>query len=374
MDGIVDSLNEDADSPVPNITHRYPDRALFLVSPVCATYCRFCTRRRKVGDPEKIPMSQFESAFRYLEEHTEIRDVIMSGGDPLLLNDRRLEAILTRLRAIPHLQIIRIGSRIPCHLPGADHARALRHAQAIPPALHQHALQPPRRAHARRGRPALGRLADAGIPLGCQTVLLKGVNDDPAVMKELMQRLLMARVRPYYIYMADQVAGAEHFRTTVQTGIRIMEALRGWTSGLANPYFVIDAPGGGGKIPILPEYVMSMNDEEVVLRNFRGQEYVYRQPREEEGSWPASRRFGSLLHRSDEGAVHVRAATSAWTPPSVPRPPPGHRRRDSSGSWSSRRTRPRCTRSGRRAESRHPAAGRDSRSRRTSRGVTGSSA
>src|SRR5918999_835654 len=280
QDGIVDSLNEDADSPVPNITHRYPDRALFLVSPVCATYCRFCTRRRKVGDPEKIPMSQFESAFRYLEEHTEIRDVIMSGGDPLLLNDRRLEAILTRLRAIPHLQIIRIGSRIPCHLPERVTPELCAMLKRFHPLfINTHFNHPDELTPAAVA--ALGRLADAGIPLGCQTVLLKGVNDTPAVMVELMQRLLMARVRPYYIYMADQVAGAEHFRTTVQTGIEIMRALRGWTSGLAIPYFVIDAPGGGGKVPILPEYVESMTDEEVVLKNFRGERYVYRQPREE---------------------------------------------------------------------------------------------
>src|SRR6266508_156160 len=280
VDGVIDSLDEDGDSPVPNITHRYPDRALFLVSPVCATYCRFCTRRRKVGDPEKIPMSQFESAFRYLEEHTEIRDVIMSGGDPLLLNDRRLEAILTRLRAIPHLEIIRIGSRIPCHLPERITPELCATLKRFHPLfINTHFNHPdeltPAAVH------GLGMLADAGIPLGCQTVLLKGVNDDPAVMKELMQRLLMARVRPYYIYMADQVAGAEHFRTSVQTGIRMMEALRGWTSGLANPYFVVDAPGGGGKIPLFPEYVISMTEEEVVLRNFRGQQYVYRQPRAE---------------------------------------------------------------------------------------------
>jgi lysine 2,3-aminomutase len=278
-DGIVDSLNEDADSPVPNITHRYPDRALFLVSPVCATYCRFCTRRRKVGDPEKIPMSQFESAFQYLEQHPEIRDVIMSGGDPLLLNDRRLEAILTRLRAIPHLQIIRIGSRIPCHLPERITPELCATLKKFHPLfINTHFNHPDELTPA--AVKALGMLADSGIPLGCQTVLLKGVNDDPDVMKELMQRLLMARVRPYYIYMADQVAGAEHFRTSVQTGIRIMEALRGWTSGLANPHFVIDAPGGGGKIPLLPEYVLSMTDEEVVVRNFRGDRYVYQQPRE----------------------------------------------------------------------------------------------
>jgi lysine 2,3-aminomutase len=278
-DGLVDSLAEDAHSPVPNITHRYPDRALFLVSPVCASYCRFCTRRRKVGDPEKIPMAKLESAFQYLEAHTEIRDVILSGGDPLMLSDRRIEDILGRLRAIPHLEILRIGSRIPCHLP-----------ERITPALctilkryhplfinthfnHPDELTP---AAVR----ALGMLADAGIPLGCQTVLLKGVNDDPAIMKTLMQRLLAARVRPYYIYQCDQVAGAEHFRTTVEKGLEIIKALRGWTSGLAVPHFVIDAPGGGGKIPLLPEYVESISDTDVVLRNYTGARFVYKQPKE----------------------------------------------------------------------------------------------
>jgi lysine 2,3-aminomutase len=276
-DGIVDSLSEDRDSPVPNITHRYPDRALFLVSPVCASYCRFCTRRRKVGDPEKIPMSQFESAFQYLESHPEIRDVIMSGGDPLMLSDRRLEAILTRLRAIPHLEIIRIGSRVPCHLPERITPELCDMLRKFHPLFinthfnHPDELTPSAVA-------GLGMLADAGIPLGCQTVLLKGVNDTPAVMVRLMQRLLMARVRPYYIYMADQVAGGEHFRTSVATGLEIMKALRGWTSGLANPYFVIDAPGGGGKVPLLPEYVESFSEDEVVLRNFKGERYVYQQP------------------------------------------------------------------------------------------------
>ena len=283
VDGIVDSLGEDADSPVPNITHRYPDRALFLVSPVCASYCRFCTRRRKVGDPEKIPMSQFESAFRYLEEHTEIRDVIMSGGDPLMLSDRRLEEMLTRLRAIKHIQIIRIGSRVPCHMPERITPELTTMLRKFHPLFinthfnHPSELTPP-------AVTCLGMLADAGIPLGCQTVLLKGVNDSPSVMMELMHRLLMARVRPYYIYMADQVAGAEHFRTSVETGLEIMKALRGWTSGLAVPYFVIDAPGGGGKIPLLPEYVESFKGDEVVLRNFRGERYVYKQPRMEVGA------------------------------------------------------------------------------------------
>jgi len=279
-DGIVDSLNEDEDSPVPNITHRYPDRALFLVSPVCASYCRFCTRRRKVGDPEKIPLSQFESAFKYLEEHTEIRDVIMSGGDPLMLSDRRLEVILSRLRAIPHLEIIRIGSRIPCHLPERITPELCDLLKRFHPLfINTHFNHPDELTPAAvRG---LGMLADAGIPLGCQTVLLKGINDTPEVMKRLMQKLLVARVRPYYIYMADQVAGAEHFRTSVQTGLQIMEALRGWTSGLAIPYFVIDAPGGGGKIPLVPDYVEHFGEDEVVLRNFRGNRYVCKQPRDE---------------------------------------------------------------------------------------------
>jgi len=279
-DGMVDSLAEDEHSPVPNITHRYPDRALFLVSPVCATYCRFCTRRRKVGDPEKIPMSQLESAFQYLEQHTEIRDVIMSGGDPLLLSDRRIEDLCKRLRAIKHIEVIRIGSRIPCHLPERITPELCAILKKYHPLyINTHFNHPDELTPA--AVKALGMLADAGIPLGCQTVLLKGVNDDTAVMKKLMQKLLAARVRPYYIYMCDQVAGAEHFRTTVEKGLEIIKALRGWTSGLAVPHFVIDAPGGGGKIPLLPEYVESINDDEVVLRNYAGQRFTYKQPQAE---------------------------------------------------------------------------------------------
>src|SRR2546421_8271682 len=250
-DGIVDSLAEDAHSPVPNISHRYPDRALFLVSPVCASYCRFCTRRRKVGDPEKISLSALESAFRYLEEHTEIRDVIMSGGDPLLLSDRRIEELCRRLRSIPHLEIVRIGSRIPCHLPERITPELCAILKKYHPLyINTHFNHPDELTPA--AVRALGMLADAGIPLGCQTVLLKGVNDDAEVMKELMQLLLVARVRPYYIYMCDQVAGAEHFRTTVQKGFEIINALRGWTSGLAVPHFVIDAPAAGAKFRLPP--------------------------------------------------------------------------------------------------------------------------
>src|SRR4051812_4241547 len=278
VDGVIDSLDEDGDSPVPNITHRYPDRVLFLVSPVCASYCRFCTRRRKVGDPEKIPLNQYDSAFDYIAAHPEVRDIILSGGDPMMLSDRRLEYIFQRLRAIPHVEIIRIGSRITSHLPSRITPEFCEMVKKYHPIYmnthfnHPAELTPESIA-------ALGRLADAGVPLGCQTVLLRGVNDDPAIMKDLMQKLLKARVRPYYIYMADQVAGGEHFRTNVEKGLEIVKALRGWTSGLAVPHFVIDAPGGGGKVPLLPEYVEEINEDEVIFRNYEGQRFVYKQPR-----------------------------------------------------------------------------------------------
>jgi len=279
VDGVIDSLDEDADSPVPNITHRYPDRVLFLVSPVCASYCRFCTRRRKVGDPEKIPLNQYDSAFEYIRSHPEIRDVIMSGGDPMMLSDRRLEYLLSNLRAIPHVEIIRIGSRITSHLPERITPEFCEMVKKYHPVyMNTHFDHPSELTPAAVA--ALGRLADAGVPLGCQTVLLRGVNDDPAIMMELMQKLLRARVRPYYIYMADQVAGGEHFRTTVQKGLEIIKALRGWTSGLAVPHFCIDAPGGGGKVPLLPEYVEEITDDAVVLRNYAGERYVYKQPKQ----------------------------------------------------------------------------------------------
>jgi lysine 2,3-aminomutase len=279
VDGVIDSLDEDGDSPVPNITHRYPDRVLFLVSPVCASYCRFCTRRRKVGDPEKIPLNQYDSAFEYIAAHPEIRDVILSGGDPMMLSDRRLEYLFQRLRAIPHVEIIRIGSRITSHLPERITAEFCEMVKKYHPVyMNTHFDHPSELTPASVA--ALGRLADAGVPLGCQTVLLRGVNDDPLIMKELMHRLMKARVRPYYIYMADQVAGGEHFRTTVEKGLEIVKALRGWTSGLAVPHFVIDAPGGGGKVPLLPEYVEEINDDEVVFRNYEGKRFVYKQPRQ----------------------------------------------------------------------------------------------
>jgi lysine 2,3-aminomutase len=223
-------------------------------------------------------MSQLESAFRYLAEHPEIRDVILSGGDPLMLSDRRVEYFLQRLRAIPHVEIIRIHTRMPSHLPERITPELCETIRKYHPVYvnvhfnHPDELTPP-------AREALARLADAGCPLGCQTVLLNGVNDDPVVMKKLMQELVRCRVRPYYIYQADVVAGGEHFRTSVEKGLEILQALRGWTSGLAVPHFVIDAPGGGGKVPLLPSYIQEITDSEIVLRNYAGEVYRYPLPK-----------------------------------------------------------------------------------------------
>ncbi|HSD64767.1 MAG TPA: KamA family radical SAM protein [Ignavibacteriaceae bacterium] len=275
MDAEEDPLMEDAMSPVPNITHRYPDRALFLVTSQCGLYCRFCTRKRKVGDYEKISMKGLESAFTYLEQHTEIRDVILSGGDPLMLTDIMLEKILIRLRQIPHIEIIRLGSKMPCVLPHRITPELCGMLKKYHPIyLNTHFNHPweitPESSQ------ACNMLADAGIPVGNQMVLMKGVNDNPAVVKELMQKLLKIRVRPYYMYMADETKGANHFRTSIETGINIIENLRGHTSGLAIPHFVIDAPGGGGKIPILPAYVLHHDEDRIILRNYKNKIYVYK--------------------------------------------------------------------------------------------------
>jgi lysine 2,3-aminomutase len=261
-----------------------------------------------VGDPEKIPLNQYGAGLDYIREHTEIRDVILSGGDPFLLSDRRIEYLLSNLRAIPHLEILRIGSRVASHLPERITPELCEIIKKHHPVfINVHFNHPDELTPA--AVKALGMLADAGVPLGCQTVLLKGVNDDPATMKELMQRLLKARVRPYYLYQADVVAGGEHFRTGIQKGLEIIQALRGWTSGLAVPHFVIDAPGGGGKIPLLPEYVQAITEKEVVLRNYAGKEYRYPLPQEE--VQPSSAPCGSpkLVNRiSDAGREMVQLA------------------------------------------------------------------
>jgi lysine 2,3-aminomutase len=272
---MADPCGEDGHMPAPGLVHRYPDRVLFLVTDRCASYCRYCTRSRVVsGVGEQELHTDFEEAYRYLESHTEVRDVLLSGGDALLLSDSRLESILTRLKSIPHLQFLRIGSRVPIFLP-----------QRITPALCEmlrkfhplwmsvHVNHP--RELTSEVREALERLADAGIPLGNQSVLLAGVNDSLPVMRELVQKLLLCRVRPYYLYQCDLIKGSAHLRSTVAQGIKIIEGLRGHTSGYAVPQFVIDAPGGGGKIPVSPGYVLYHDEEKVVLRNFEGRVFEY---------------------------------------------------------------------------------------------------
>ncbi len=279
LDAEDDPLHEDDMSPVPNITHRYPDRALFLVTSQCGLYCRFCTRKRKVGDQTKISMRTFESAFRYLEQHTEISDVILSGGDPLMLTDTMLEKILIRLRQIKHIQVIRLGSKMPCVLPQRITPQLVEMLKKYHPIYCNTHFNHPWEI-TEESKKACGMLADAGIPVGNQCVLMKGVNDNAETMKQLMKGLLAMRVRPYYIYMADLTKGANHFRTPIKVGLDIMDKLRGHISGLAVPHFVVDAPGGGGKIPLLPNYVISQDENKIVLRNFKYNIYEYPDVRE----------------------------------------------------------------------------------------------
>lgn len=273
-----DPLAEEHQSPVPNLIHRYPDRVLFQVSSECAMYCRFCTRKRKVGGTRMAVDSRTIAAgIDYIRRNAEIRDVIVSGGDPLLLRDERLEWILCQLRAIRTVEIIRVGTRVPVVLPQRITPALVRVLRRCHPLYVNTHFNHPDEITALSVR-ACARLADAGIPLGNQTVLLRGVNDDPVVMKRLMQQLLKIRVKPYYLYQADMVAGTDHFRTRVQDGIDIISALRGHTSGMAVPAYVIDAPGGGGKIPLLPEYLQSLGGHQVVLKNYLGKTCTYTNP------------------------------------------------------------------------------------------------
>ncbi|MCS6989139.1 MAG: KamA family radical SAM protein [Chloroherpetonaceae bacterium] len=276
---VDDPLNEERDSPVPSITHRYPDRVLFLVAHECAVYCRFCTRKRKVSDSSKISLKHLEAGINYIREHKEVRDVVLSGGDPLTLSDRRIEYILKSLREIPHVEIIRIGTKIPCVLPQRVTKKLVNIIKKYHPVYVNTHFNHPRELTP-EAKQACERLADAGVPVGNQCVLLKGVNDDVETMRALMKGLLKMRVRPYYIYQADIVKGTEHFRTRVEKGLEIIQGLRGHISGLAIPHFVIDSPGGGGKIPLLPHYIEKMDDKEVVMRNFKGERYVYPQVQE----------------------------------------------------------------------------------------------
>jgi len=262
------------------ITHRYPDRILFRVSNKCAMYCRFCTRKRKVGDPLKQPTwLEVQKALEYIKNHQEIRDVLLSGGDPLMLDDLLLDKILGEVYSVLKERknsIIRIGTRIPCVLPQRITMKLCEILKKYMPLyINTHFNHPSEITE--QSKKACAMLADAGIPLGCQTVLLKGVNDNPETMKELMQGLVSMRVRPYYIYQADPVKGTDHFRTKVEKGLEIYESIRGHTSGLCVPSFVIDAPGGGGKIPILPSYLQDITKEGVLLKNYEGKLFFYPQ-------------------------------------------------------------------------------------------------
>ncbi|MBM4000703.1 MAG: KamA family radical SAM protein [Planctomycetes bacterium] len=276
-----DPLGEEGHSPVPGLVHRYPDRALLLALDFCSTYCRYCTRSRVVGHGEITPNeSRLEAAFDYLRRRPQIRDVLISGGDPLSLGEDRLEWILKRLRQIPHIEFVRIGTKMPAVLPQRitpQLTRMLRRFHPLWMSLHF--------AHPDECTPeaerACGRLADAGIPLGSQTVLLKGVNDDVDVMKRLIHQLLRMRVRPYYLYQCDPISGSSHFRTTVEKGIEIIRGLRGHTTGYAVPMYVIDAPGGGGKIPLQPETILSRDGDDLLLRNFEGKVFRYPDPVDE---------------------------------------------------------------------------------------------
>jgi lysine 2,3-aminomutase len=272
-----DPLDEENLSPVPNLVHKYPDRALFLVHSQCALYCRFCTRKRKVGTQQMLVSPEtINAGLKYLQQTRAIRDVLVSGGDPLLLDDNRLDYILSSLRAIKHIDIIRIGSRVPCTLP----MRVTKKLAAIikryhPVYINTHFNHPDEVTS--EAATACKRLADAGIPLGSQTVLLKGINDDPEIIKQLMYKLLRMRVKPYYLFQTDMTKGTNHFRTPIAKGLDIMQSLIGHVSGMAVPTFALDAPGGGGKIPLLPNYIEHMGGR-LVFQNYRGVTCTYDNP------------------------------------------------------------------------------------------------
>ncbi|MGA2639289.1 MAG: KamA family radical SAM protein [Spirochaetia bacterium] len=275
-----DPLGEEKDSPVPGIVHRYPDRVLFLVANSCASNCRYCTRSRMVENPDNNSIffqSQWEQAIAYIDAHTEVRDVLLSGGDPLTLSDEKLDWLLSRLRRIPHVEFLRIGTKVPVVMPQritTSLARVLKRSHPLWVSIHF--------THPDELTPetieACARLADAGIPLGSQTVLLAGINDTVDTMKRLMHGLLKARVKPYYLYQCDPIFGSSHFRTPVQKGLEIIQGLRGHTSGYAVPTYVIDAPGGGGKIPLLPEYLVGRDGDDLVLCNYQGLHFRYPDP------------------------------------------------------------------------------------------------
>ncbi len=272
---MLDSLGEDEHSPVPGIVHRYPDRVLFLVTDRCAAYCRYCTRSRLVSNAQDYNFHpEYEQGLRYIESHPEVRDVLLSGGDPLLLSDRKLEHLLARLREIPHVEFIRIGSRIPVFLPQRITPKLTEIFKKYGPIWMSIHVNHPKEATAEL-KAACDRLSFAGVPLGNQSVLLAGVNDDAETMKALVHRLLRMRVRPYYLYQMDLITGGTHFKVDVRKGLEIIKALRGHTTGYAIPQYVIDAPGGGGKVPLNPDYIESIDDDEIVFRNYEGNVHRY---------------------------------------------------------------------------------------------------
>jgi lysine 2,3-aminomutase len=272
---LSDPCGEEAHSPVPGLVHRYPDRVLFLVTDRCASYCRYCTRSRLVSNATGYDFHpDFARQIEYIRRTPAVRDVLLSGGDPLLLSDAKLEHLLAELRAIPHVEFLRIGTRIPIFLPQRitpELCGILRKYHPLFMSIH---VNHPRELTL-EAREALGRLADAGVPLGNQSVLLRGVNDEVTVMRALLQKLLLCRVRPYYLYQCDLISGTAHLRASVRRGLEVMEGLRGHTTGYAVPQYVIDAPGGGGKVPVNPDYVLSRNADRVVIRNFEGKVFEY---------------------------------------------------------------------------------------------------
>ncbi len=275
---MADPCGEDSHMPVPGLVHRYPDRVLFLVTDRCASYCRYCTRSRVVsgvGDQELH--TEFEAAFRYLEAHTEVRDVLLSGGDALLFSDAKLDGILRRLRSIEHIEFVRIGSRVPIFLPQRITPELCQMLAKYHPLFMSVHVNHPRELTL-EVKEALERLANHGIPLGNQSVLLRGVNDDLETMRTLVHKLLRCRVRPYYLYQCDLIKGSSHLRTSVGKGLEIIEGLRGHTTGYAVPQLVIDAPGGGGKVPVNPDYLMHRDGERTLIRNYEGKVFEYPEP------------------------------------------------------------------------------------------------
>ncbi len=283
-----DSLAEDRHSPVPGLVHRYPDRVLMLVTTQCASYCRYCTRSRIVGDPgQTFSRQEFEAQIEYLKKTPQVRDVLLSGGDPLVLAPKILKEILTRLREIPHIEIVRIGSRVPVFLPMRVTRELCDMLEEFHPLWINIHINHPNEISQELAE-ACDRMARTGIPLGNQTVLMAGINDCVHIQRELVQKMTRIRVRPYYLFQADLVEGAGHFRTPVAKGIEIIEGLRGHTSGYAVPQFMVDAPGGGGKIPVMPNYQISASDHKIILRNFEGYVTTYEEPSKYEAHDPAT--------------------------------------------------------------------------------------